>query len=92
MTQSGVVWFVENRMKRNINVEFRLLRYSYSFFLTMPESIAIIGAGITGLAAAYVLSAKYNVTIVARDLPGDMGTNWASPWYDLYSTRASCDS
>jgi D-amino-acid oxidase len=49
----------------------------------MPKSIAIIGAGITGLAAAYVLSPKYNVTIIARDLPGDMGTNWASPWYGL---------
>ncbi|KAH6678562.1 FAD dependent oxidoreductase [Halenospora varia] len=46
----------------------------------MKESITIIGAGITGLASAYVLSPKYNVTIIARDLPGDLGTNWASPW------------
>ncbi|KAE9377332.1 FAD dependent oxidoreductase [Stipitochalara longipes BDJ] len=46
----------------------------------MKESIIIVGAGITGLAAAYVLSPKYSITIVARDLPGDLGTNWASPW------------
>ncbi|PVH83163.1 nucleotide-binding domain-containing protein [Cadophora sp. DSE1049] len=46
----------------------------------MSESIGIIGAGITGLATAYVLSSKYNVTIVARDQPGDMGLDWASPW------------
>ena len=58
----------------------------------MVESIGIIGAGITGLATAYVLSSKYNVTIVARDQPGDMGLDWASPWYfhffDLHLTRA----
>ncbi|KAL3420873.1 putative FAD dependent oxidoreductase [Phlyctema vagabunda] len=46
----------------------------------MPESIGIIGAGITGLACASVLCSKYDVTIVARDLPGDLGTDWASPW------------
>lgn len=51
----------------------------------MPQSIVIVGAGITGLVAAYVLSPKYDVTIVARDLPGDMGTNWASPWYESWS-------
>ncbi len=49
----------------------------------MGESIGIIGAGITGLAAAYVLSSKHSVTIVARDIPGDFGTNWASPWFVL---------
>jgi D-amino-acid oxidase len=48
----------------------------------MKENIGVIGAGITGLATAYVLSAEYNVTIVARDLPGDLGLNWASPWYE----------
>ncbi|CAG8957615.1 hypothetical protein HYFRA_00010482 [Hymenoscyphus fraxineus] len=42
--------------------------------------IGIIGAGITGLACAYVLSSKYQVIIVARDLPGDLGSKWASPW------------
>ncbi|TVY80895.1 D-amino-acid oxidase [Lachnellula suecica] len=46
----------------------------------MSQSIGIVGAGITGLAIAYVLSPKYNVTIVARDLPGDLGLDWASPW------------
>ncbi|KAH7323685.1 putative FAD dependent oxidoreductase [Rhexocercosporidium sp. MPI-PUGE-AT-0058] len=46
----------------------------------MGASIGIVGAGITGLATAYVLSSKYDVTIVARDQPGDMGLDWASPW------------
>ena len=45
------------------------------------KSIGIIGAGITGLACAYVLSSKYKVKIVARDIPGDLGTGWASPWF-----------
>jgi glycine/D-amino acid oxidase-like deaminating enzyme len=48
----------------------------------MGEPIAIIGAGITGLAAAYILSTTHKVTIIARDLPGDLGLNWASPWFE----------
>jgi glycine/D-amino acid oxidase-like deaminating enzyme len=51
----------------------------------MEEPIGIVGAGITGLATAYVLSPKYPITIVARELPGDLGTNWASPWYLSFS-------
>ena len=47
----------------------------------MKETITIIGAGITGLAIAEVLSSTYDITIVARDLPGDLGLNWASPWF-----------
>jgi glycine/D-amino acid oxidase-like deaminating enzyme len=47
----------------------------------MEEPIGIIGAGITGLATAYVLSSNHKVTIIARDLPGDLGLNWASPWF-----------
>jgi len=46
----------------------------------MGEPIGIIGAGITGLATTYVLSSDHKVTIIARDLPGDLGLNWASPW------------
>ncbi|KAF4622708.1 hypothetical protein G7Y89_g14317 [Cudoniella acicularis] len=46
----------------------------------MADCIGIIGAGITGLATAYVLSTKHKVTIIARELPGDLGTSWASPW------------
>lgn len=47
----------------------------------MKERIGIVGAGITGLATAFVLCSEYDVTIVARDLPGDLGLNWASPWH-----------
>ena len=50
--------------------------------IKMKDSIGIVGAGITGLATAYVLSSKYEITIVARDLPGDLGVGWASPWYN----------
>ena len=39
----------------------------------MGEAIGIIEAEITGLATTYVLSSKYKVTIVARDLPGGLG-------------------
>ena len=46
----------------------------------MGESFGTIGAGITGLATAYVLPSNHKVTIIARDLPGDLGLNWASPW------------
>ena len=52
--------------------------------IVMRQSVGIIGAGVTGLATAYVLSDKYDVTIVARDLPGDLGLDWASPWYDVH--------
>ncbi|RFU36281.1 hypothetical protein B7463_g12, partial [Scytalidium lignicola] len=47
----------------------------------MEDQIGIIGAGVTGLATAFILAPDHNVTIVARDLPGDLGLNWASPWH-----------
>ena len=47
----------------------------------MGEPVTIVGAGIIGLAAALVLSANHKVAIVARDLPGDLGLDWASPWF-----------
>lgn len=46
----------------------------------MTEPVGIVGAGITGLATAFILSSSRQVTIVARDHPGDLGTKWASPW------------
>lgn len=49
----------------------------------MAKTVGILGAGITGLATAYVLSSDYKVTIVARNLPGDLGLDWASPWYAI---------
>ncbi|KAF7557208.1 hypothetical protein G7046_g6092 [Stylonectria norvegica] len=43
--------------------------------------VAIVGAGVVGLTTALLLSdAGYHVTIVARNLPGDQSTEWASPW------------
>ncbi|KAI0168286.1 putative D-amino acid oxidase [Pestalotiopsis sp. NC0098] len=46
-----------------------------------PKRIGILGAGIVGLSCALrLVDAGYNVTIVARDLPGDASQDWASPW------------
>ncbi|KAH8888006.1 nucleotide-binding domain-containing protein [Thozetella sp. PMI_491] len=43
--------------------------------------VTILGAGITGLAIAASLPKHYEVTIVARNLPGDPDSQeWASPW------------
>ena len=57
----------------------------------MGEPVTIIGAGITGLATALVLSPTHKVTIVARDLPGDLGLAWASPWFDSPSLSRTFD-
>lgn len=43
--------------------------------------VGIVGAGVVGLACALLLTdVGFKVAIVARDLPGDMTTNWSSPW------------
>jgi len=49
---------------------------------TQAPNIGIVGAGVVGLSIALLLAERgcKNVTIVARDLPGDEGTGWASPW------------
>ncbi|OJJ97615.1 hypothetical protein ASPACDRAFT_53763 [Aspergillus aculeatus ATCC 16872] len=45
------------------------------------QHVGIIGSGIIGLLSALALTdAGYQVTIVARDLPGDETQDWASPW------------
>ncbi|CAH0018924.1 unnamed protein product [Clonostachys rhizophaga] len=43
--------------------------------------VTIFGAGITGMSIASQLPRNYEITIVARDLPGDDPTQqWCSPW------------
>ncbi|KAL4963962.1 FAD-dependent oxidoreductase [Aspergillus stella-maris] len=43
--------------------------------------VTILGAGILGLAVASQLPKDYDITIVARNLPGDPESDeWASPW------------
>ncbi|RDW64636.1 hypothetical protein BP6252_10287 [Coleophoma cylindrospora] len=43
--------------------------------------VTIVGAGISGMAVASQLPKNYQVTIVARDLPGDPESlAWSSPW------------
>ncbi|KAJ5665885.1 uncharacterized protein N7477_008333 [Penicillium maclennaniae] len=43
--------------------------------------VTVLGAGVIGLLSTLALTdAGYEVTIVARDLPGDESQDWASPW------------
>ncbi|CAM1504495.1 Fc.00g020860.m01.CDS01 [Cosmosporella sp. VM-42] len=45
------------------------------------KKVAIAGAGVIGLAIALLLSEdEYEVTVVARNLPGYESAEWASPW------------
>lgn len=51
------------------------------------RKVVILGAGVIGLTIAHILSFdqsnEYNVTIIARDMPGDLDMDsqeWASPW------------
>ncbi|KAJ9143110.1 Nucleotide-binding domain-containing protein [Pleurostoma richardsiae] len=43
--------------------------------------VTILGAGITAMAVAATLPKHYDITILARNLPGDPDSQeWASPW------------
>ncbi|KAJ9133707.1 Nucleotide-binding domain-containing protein [Pleurostoma richardsiae] len=43
--------------------------------------VTILGAGITGLVIAASLPKHYDITVIARNLPGDPDSQeWASPW------------
>ncbi|KAL1311764.1 hypothetical protein AAFC00_001851 [Neodothiora populina] len=46
------------------------------------QNITVLGAGVIGLTTALVLarSGKYNVTVVAKHMPGDYDIEYASPW------------
>ena len=49
--------------------------------LPNKERVGIAGAGIVGLTSAFLLvNAGYEVTVVARNLPGDTSPQWCSPW------------
>ena len=39
-------------------------------------------AGVSGLTSAFLLSRKgtYNITVVAKHMPGDYDVEYASPW------------
>ncbi|CAH0034096.1 unnamed protein product [Clonostachys rhizophaga] len=46
----------------------------------MPK-VTIVGAGVVGLTAASLLPKTCEITVVARNLPGDeLSHEWASPW------------
>lgn len=58
------------------------------FHLKHMPSVTIIGAGVFGLSVAHSLPLLYDVTIVARDMPGDPDSlDWASPWYGPLSSH-----
>ncbi|KAJ5517335.1 hypothetical protein N7527_008895 [Penicillium freii] len=42
--------------------------------------VIIVGAGVIGLSIAVKLSKYSKVTVIARELPGDVGIDYASPW------------
>ncbi|OAA67870.1 FAD dependent oxidoreductase [Niveomyces insectorum RCEF 264] len=47
----------------------------------VQSQVVVVGAGVVGLTCAYLLARDgHPVTVVARDLPGDLGTGWASPF------------
>ncbi|KAJ5827660.1 D-amino-acid oxidase [Penicillium robsamsonii] len=42
--------------------------------------VIIIGAGVIGLSIAVKLSKYMKITVIAKELPGDVGIDYASPW------------
>ncbi|KAJ5165832.1 hypothetical protein N7492_006128 [Penicillium capsulatum] len=48
----------------------------------MSNNIVIVGAGVSGLTVAYILSQDQNnkVTVLAKHMPGDYDIEYASPW------------
>ncbi|KAJ4184918.1 hypothetical protein NW755_008832 [Fusarium falciforme] len=55
--------------------------------------ITIVGSGIIGLAIASQLSRHHEVTVIARDFPGDKPSiKWASPWAGANFVAGGCSS
>ncbi|CAG8719873.1 8400_t:CDS:10, partial [Gigaspora rosea] len=48
--------------------------------LNPKKQVTVIGAGISGLTTAVLLQEQYNVTIVSRELPGELKDGYTSPW------------
>jgi len=48
----------------------------------MTVNVSVLGAGVVGLTTALLLSKqkRYNVTIIAKHMPGDYDIEYASPW------------
>ncbi|KAM0427836.1 hypothetical protein ACHAPT_007293 [Fusarium lateritium] len=55
--------------------------------------ITIVGSGIIGLTIAAQLSRHHDITVIARDLPGDEPSiKWASPWAGANFVAGYCPS
>lgn len=47
----------------------------------MKAHVGIVGGGVIGLTSALLLVKEgHQVTVVAKNLPGDLSDEWASPW------------
>ncbi|KAJ5226114.1 D-amino-acid oxidase [Penicillium chermesinum] len=48
----------------------------------MTRNVVILGAGVSGLTVAYLLSkqTQYSITVLAKHMPGDYDIEYASPW------------
>ncbi|KAJ5587224.1 uncharacterized protein N7459_002989 [Penicillium hispanicum] len=48
----------------------------------MPNNIVVLGAGVSGLTTAYLLSQDptNKITVLAKHMPGDYDIQYASPW------------
>ncbi|KAF2226758.1 hypothetical protein BDZ85DRAFT_256727 [Elsinoe ampelina] len=47
-----------------------------------PTKIVVLGAGVSGLTSALLLSrhGRYSITIISKHMPGDYDIEYASPW------------
>lgn len=53
----------------------------------IPPKITVVGAGVQGLTVALLLQKQgYEVTIIAKYLPGDLNIEYTSPWAGNIST------
>lgn len=46
----------------------------------MSQDIVVVGAGVSGLTTALLLSKDNKVTVVAKHMPGDYDIEYTSPW------------
>ncbi len=59
-----------------------VLGYVFPLDAPMIGMLTVISAGVSGLTSALVLArtGKYDVTVVAKHMPGDYDIEYASPW------------
>ncbi|KAH0122896.1 hypothetical protein KCU67_g17909, partial [Aureobasidium melanogenum] len=50
--------------------------------MASQHRVVVLGAGVSGLTAAFILSKNkdYTITVAAKHMPGDYDIEYASPW------------